>query len=148
VKDENGDLLADSHNIWIGGSITSLSYWIYIELVMLGRYKYIQLSRWYMILALVQLKFLLQIWKRKNRQLVIKFRQNRFKQGVKYYCLKSINLLILFGIRNNSPIKGNLLFYQFTGRVMKLTVVIIVRYRCYQFHTKIFPYTSLKVKSI
>jgi hypothetical protein len=37
---------------------------------------------------------------------------------------------------------SSLILYQFTNRVIKLTVVIIVGYHCYQLHTK------LKVKSI
>jgi hypothetical protein len=41
-------------------------------------------------------------------------------------------------IRNNCPISGrSLLLYQFTSRVIKLTVVIIGGYHCYQFYTKI-----------
>jgi hypothetical protein len=31
---------------------------------------------------------------------------------------------------------GSLLLYQFTRRMIKLTVVIFVEYHCYQFHTK------------
>jgi hypothetical protein len=55
---------------------------------------------------------------------------------VKYYGLRSINSLILFGIRKNFLISGrSLLFYQFTRRAIKLTVVIIVGYHCYQPHT-------------
>jgi hypothetical protein len=59
VKDENGDLLADSHNI--------LNMWknYYTHLVNVHRasdvrQKYIQLSRWYLILALLRLKLLYQ----------------------------------------------------------------------------------------
>jgi hypothetical protein len=37
VKDENGDLLADSTTFRIGGRTTSLSYWMFIGSVMLGR---------------------------------------------------------------------------------------------------------------
>jgi hypothetical protein len=36
MKDENGDLLGDFHNIWLGGGTTSLSYWMHIESAMLG----------------------------------------------------------------------------------------------------------------
>jgi hypothetical protein len=42
--------------------------------------------------------------------------------------------------------EGVYLFYQFIRRVIKLTVVIIVGYHCYQLHTKLYP--PLKVKSI
>jgi hypothetical protein len=37
---------------------------------------------------------------------------------------------------------GSLLLYQFTKRVIKLTVIIIVRYHCYQLHTKFYPLSS------
>jgi hypothetical protein len=58
---------------------------------------------------------------------------------MKHYCLQSTNSLILFGIRKNCLISGrSLLFYQFTERVIKLTVIIIVRYHCYQLHTKFY----------
>jgi hypothetical protein len=40
-------------------------------------------------------------WKGINRQRVIKSRQNSFKQGVKYYDLRSKSSLILLGIRKN-----------------------------------------------
>jgi hypothetical protein len=33
----------------------------------------------------------------------------------------------------------SLLLYQFTTKVIKLTVVIIVGYHCYQLHTKFYP---------
>jgi hypothetical protein len=49
--------------------------------------------------------------------------------GVKYYCLRSPNSLIRFGIRKNCLISvTSLLLYQFTKRVTKLTLIIIVRY--------------------
>jgi hypothetical protein len=53
------------------------------------------------------------------------------------------NLIILFGIRKNLVISGRiLLLYQFTKRVINLTVVIIVGYHCYQFHTIFYPISS------
>jgi hypothetical protein len=62
------------------------------------------------------------------------------KQEVKHYSLISINSLILFGIRKNFLISGrSLLLYQFTRRAIKLTVVIIMGYHCYQLHTKFYP---------
>jgi hypothetical protein len=48
--------------------------------------------------------------------------------------------LILLGIRTNCLSSGrSLLLYQFTRRVIKLSVVIIVGYHCYQLHTKFYP---------
>jgi hypothetical protein len=59
---------------------------------------------------------------------------------VKYYSPRTINSLILFGVRKNYLISGSsLLLYQFASRVIKLTVVIIEKYYCYQFHTKHYP---------
>jgi hypothetical protein len=49
-------------------------------------------------------------------------------------------LLILLGIRKNCLISGrSLLLCQFTRRTIKVTVVIIVGYHCYQLHTKFDP---------
>jgi hypothetical protein len=49
------------------------------------------------------------------------------------------NSFNLFGIKKNCLIsRRSLLFYQFTKRVIKLTVIIIVGYHCYQFHTKFY----------
>jgi hypothetical protein len=57
----------------------------------------------------------------------------------KYCCPRPTNSLILFGIRKNYLINGrSLLLYQFTKRVIKLTVIIIVGYHCYQLHTKFY----------
>jgi hypothetical protein len=49
-----------------------------------------------------------------------------------------IHKLILFGIGKNCLISRSLLSYQFTRRVIKLTVVIIRGYHCYQLHTKFY----------
>jgi hypothetical protein len=49
------------------------------------------------------------------------------------------NSLILFRIRKNCLINGrSLLLYQFTKRLIKLTLIIIVGYHCYQLHTKFY----------
>jgi hypothetical protein len=82
----------------------------------------------------------LQSW---GNQVVIKFRQNWFKQETKQYCLRSTISLILFGIRKNCLINGrSLLLYQFTNRVIKPAVVIIVGHHCYQLHTKFYRISS------
>jgi hypothetical protein len=36
------------------------------------------------------------------------------------------------------PNRSSILLYQFTRKVIKLTVVIIVGYHCYQLHTKLY----------
>jgi hypothetical protein len=52
------------------------------------------------------------------------------------YCLRSTNTFILFGIRRKCLISGwSLLLCQFTKRVIKGTVIIIVWYHCFQYHT-------------
>jgi hypothetical protein len=49
----------------------------------------------------------------------------------------SINSYILFGIKKSCLISGrSLLLYQFTKRVINLTVIIIEGYHYYQLHTK------------
>jgi hypothetical protein len=56
--------------------------------------------------------------------------------------------LILFGIRKNCLISGrSLLLYQFTRKVIKLTVVFIRGYHCYQLCTKFYPIFFLNYKS-
>jgi hypothetical protein len=58
-------------------------------------------------------------------------------QEVKHYVLRSRNSLVIFGIRKNCLTTGrSLLLYQFT-RVIKLALVIILGYHCYQLHNKI-----------
>jgi hypothetical protein len=80
---------------------------------------------------------------------VIKFRQNWFKQDVEYYGLRFIKSSFLFRIRKNCLISGRIytLLHQFTKRVMKLTVVIMVRYQSYQHNAKCIQ-CPLKVKCI
>jgi hypothetical protein len=64
-----------------------------------------------------------------NLQVVI-----RFKQEVKHNGLRSINSLILFGLRTNCLILGkNLLLYHFPRRAIKLAI-LIVGYHCYQLY--------------
>jgi hypothetical protein len=60
-----------------------------------------------------------------------------------------MNSLNLFGVRKNYLISGRSpLLHQFTRRAIKLTVVIIVEYHCYQLHTNFIEYPSIKVKYI
>jgi hypothetical protein len=85
----------------IGGRTAFLRYWMCIMSVMLGRYKYIRVNHQYMVPVVLRFKSILQSWKRINRRVVIKFRQNWSRQEAKYYCLRSINSLNIFGIRKN-----------------------------------------------
>jgi hypothetical protein len=51
----------------------------------------------------------------------------------------STNSSLQFGIRKNCLISGrSLLLLQFTRQVIKLPVIIIVGYHCYQLHTKFY----------
>jgi hypothetical protein len=68
---------------------------------------------------------------------------DQIPQEAKYYCLRSTKSLILFGIGKNCLInERSLLLYQFTKRVIKLTVIIIVGYHCYQLHAKFYRISS------
>jgi hypothetical protein len=55
--------------------------------------------------------------------------------------LLSVNHKLINYVWNNEELpdpKRSLLLYQFTKRAIKLTVVIIVGYHCYQLHTKCY----------
>ena len=55
-----------------------------------------------------------------NHQVLIKFQRNLLKQGVEQFALKSINLLILFGIRKYCLRRGrSRSLYLFVRRVIK-----------------------------
>jgi hypothetical protein len=54
-------------------------------------------------------------------QVLIRFRQNRSKLGVKHYVLRYTDLFVLYGIRRNCHNSGrNLLLYRFIERVIRL----------------------------
>jgi hypothetical protein len=54
--------------------------------------------------------------------------------------------VILFGIRKNCLISGSsLLLYQFTKRVIKLTIIIILKYYCFQLNTQLIILSSLSL---
>ena len=87
--------------------------------------------------------------KNTNDQVLIKFQQNCLKQKVGQFVLRSIKLLILFGIRRNCLSSGrNWSLYLFMRRVMKRAVVIIEAYHFYQRDKKCYPKCSVKVNSI
>jgi hypothetical protein len=53
---------------------------------------------------------------------------------------KTSTKFILFGIRKNCHSRGrNLLLSLFMKRVIKITVVFMVEYHCYQLDTKFYP---------
>jgi hypothetical protein len=67
--------------------------------------------------------------------------------GLKPYYLRSINSLLLFGMRRNCLISGrSLLLYQFTKHAIKLPVVVIMGYTVIQYFIqyllpRLSPYT-------
>jgi hypothetical protein len=116
VKDENGDLLVDSHDI--------LNRWknYFSQLLNVNNVSDVRQIEVHTAESLVpgpsRLEVEIAIAKLSiNRQVVIKFLHNGFrKEGP-----RSTNSLILFGIRKNCLINGmSLLLYQFTKRVTKL----------------------------
>jgi predicted site-specific integrase-resolvase len=87
VNVENGDLLADSHNI--------LNRWknYFSQLLNVHRVREVRQIEIHTAEPLVPFEVESAIAKLNilNRQLVIIFRQNLFKQEVKYYVLRSIS---------------------------------------------------------
>jgi hypothetical protein len=138
VKVLNDDFLADSINILIRWK----KYSYFAELFNVQRFSDVRQIEMHTDEPLVPDPTLSGVENRRGiyHQSVTKFRQNWFKQEMKHYGLKSINSLILFGIRKNFLFSGrSLLLYKFARRAMELTVVIIVGYHCYQLHTKCYP---------
>jgi hypothetical protein len=137
LKDENGDLLADSHNV--------LSRWKkYYQLFKVPNVGDVKQREEHTVEPLVPGSSRLEVeiatakLKNINRQILTKFRHE-----VKQYCLRIIDSLILFGIRKNCLIsRKSPLMYQFTKWGIKLTVVIIVEYHRLQLHKKYYPISS------
>jgi hypothetical protein len=101
VKDENGDLLANSHNI-LNRWMNYYSQLLNVRRVSHVRQKYVQMSHYYLTLVSpFEDEIAIAKLKRYKSPDSDKFRQNLFKQEVKHYGLISINSLILFGIRKN-----------------------------------------------
>jgi hypothetical protein len=167
VKDESGDLLADSHNV-LNRWKNFFSHLLNVHNVSDVRQIKV-LTTEPLVPGLSRLEVQIAIAKLKKykspdsdqipaeliqaggeiRQAIFLFPSDRSVLKRKlacrtlYYCLRSTNPLILFGIRRNCLINGrNQLLYQFTKRVIKLTVMIIVGYHCYQLHTKFYRISS------
>jgi len=91
-------------------------------------------------LILSRITLTLKTWKVIYHQVLIKFRQNWSKQEVVRYVLWSTNLLILTGIWKICHSSGrNLLLYLLKRKVIKVTILIIKGYWCYQVQTKFYP---------
>jgi len=74
-----------------------------------------------------------QILKATNHRVLITFQQNWLKQAAAQFFLRSINLLVLFGMMKNCFSGGSSRsLYLLTGNVLEQTVVIIKEYLSYQ----------------
>jgi hypothetical protein len=112
---------------------TSLRYGMHVGLMLLGRCKYTKLSHYYLSLVLFRLNLLLKSWKDMNDQVLIKFRQNWFKNNVKHYILGFINSFNVLEISTNCISSGrSILLHQFKRKVIKLTALIFEVYHYYQ----------------
>jgi hypothetical protein len=141
VKDENGDLLADSYSIFN-----------FSHLLNIRRASNIRQIEAYTAEPLVPdaspIEFEITIAKLKRYKTSEsdKIPAEIFQIDGEMLQSEIHSSLILFGIRKNFLISGrSLLLYQFT-RMLKLTVVIIVGYRYYQFHKNFIQYPFLKVE--
>ena len=85
----------------LGGGIISLSCWMCLRLVILGRQKYTQQNHSCLSWVSLRLKWLLKNKKDRNHQVLVKSQQNWWKQHVELFAVRSTNLTILFGIRRN-----------------------------------------------
>jgi hypothetical protein len=127
IKDENGDLLADSHLL----NVHNVNYVRQIEIhtaepLVPGP------SHLDREIAFAKLK---EYKCPSSGQILAEMIQARGET-----LMSAIHKLVHpFGIRRNCLISGRcLLLYQFTRRVIQLTVIIIVGYHCYQLHTKCY----------
>jgi hypothetical protein len=130
VKDENGDLLADSRSI--------LNSWknYFSQLLNVHNVCDVRQIEVHMAEPLVPGQCHLEV------EIAIA-KLKRYKSSGNDQILaelirpESTNSIILFGIRKNCLIsESSLLVYQFRKRVIKLTVIIIMGYHCYQLHTE------------
>jgi hypothetical protein len=142
VKDENGKLLADSHNI--------LNRWknYFCQLLNVHNASDVRQIEVHTAEPLVpgpsrlEIEIAIAMLKKYKSPGSDQIPAELIRAGGEML-LSTIHKLILFGIRKNCLISGRSLFlYQFTKRVIKLTVIIIVGYHCYQLHTKFYQISS------
>jgi hypothetical protein len=133
VKDENGDLLVDSHNI--------LNRWknYFSQLLNVHNVSDVRQIEVHTAEPLVpgRSRLEVKIATAKLKKYKLPGSDEILAELIQAGGKILLYSLILFGIRQNSLINGkSLLMYQFTKRVIKLIVIIIVGYHCYQLHTK------------
>jgi hypothetical protein len=126
VKAENGDLLADSHRI--------LNRWknYFYQLLNVHGVNDVRQTEIHTAELLVpessssEVEIAIEKLRRYKSPGIDLIPAELIQAGGIHYALRSTNLLIVFGIRNNCHSSGrNLLLYLFKRRVMKRTVVII-----------------------
>jgi hypothetical protein len=146
VKDENGDLLADSHNI--------VNRWkkYFSQLLNVHRVRDVRQTEIQTAEQLVpdprplEVEIAIAKLKRFKSPGSDQIQAELIQAGGEILRTKIHKLINYIWKRKNFLISGrSLLFYQFTRMAIKLTVVIIVGYHCYQ---NSIQYSSLKVKSI
>jgi hypothetical protein len=146
VKDENGDLLADSHNI-LNRWKNYFSQLRNVHKVCDIRQREIDTTEllvpdpgpFQVEIAIAKLKK----YKSPGSDQI----PAELIQAGGETLQSTIHKLINF-IWNTEELPDQWKEYKFIRRVVKLTVSIIVRYHCYQLHTKFFPIFFIKVKSI
>jgi hypothetical protein len=143
VKDENGDLLADSQNI--------LNKWknYFSQLLNVHNVSDVRQTEVHTAETLVSGPSRLEV-----EIAIVKLKKYKspgsdqipaelIQAGGECYSLQSTNSFTLFGIRKNCLISGrSLLLYQFTKRATKLPVIIIIEYHCYEHYTNFFRKSS------
>ena len=144
VKDEKGDLVADSHSI--------LVRWRnhFSQLLNIHGVNDVRQTELHTAEPQVpepstsEAELAIEKLKRHNHQVLTKSQQNWLRQGVGQFALRSINWLLLFGIRRNCLRSGrNQLLYLSIRRVIKQTVVITGAYHFCQLHTKFIQHPAV-----
>jgi hypothetical protein len=137
VKDENSDLLADSHDIlnrWKNYFSQLLNVHNVSDVRQIG----VQMAE-PLVPGPCNLEDEIAIAKLKKYKLPgsDQIPAELIQAGGEILLSEIHKLINSVGIRKNCLINGwRQLLYQFTKRVIKLTVIIIVGYHCYQLHTK------------
>ena len=125
------------------GEINSLTYWIYMELMRLGRVKNIKQSHQCLSWRRLKFRCLLESYKHTNHLIVIKFQQKCFKHVLEDFFPRFTNLLTLLGVRRNYLTSGRRQsLSRVTGRVIKQNVLNAEACHCYKPHTECYPSCS------